>query len=96
MQIDRRDIESSLLRKGFIPEESDHHYFYHEYKGKRTGAYTYTSHGSGYKTYTEPLFRMMKKQLQLDRIKEVEELFLCPMDGDIYNQILKDKGLLNE
>jgi len=96
MQIDRDIIESSLSKKGFVREYSDHRYFHHEYNGKTTGAYTYTSHGSKYKTYSEPLFRMMKKQLRLDRIKQVEDLFLCPIDGDDYNQILKEKGLLNE
>jgi hypothetical protein len=94
MQIDRDTIESNLSDKGFVREDSHHRFFYHECNGRRTGAYTYTSHGSKYKTYSEPLFRMMKKQLRLDRIKQVEELFLCPMDGDEYIQILKGKGLL--
>jgi hypothetical protein len=96
MQIPRDTIESSLPKKGFVREDSHHRYFYHEYEERITGAYTYTSHGSKYKTYSEPLFRMMKKQLRLDRIKQVEDLFLCPIDGDDYNQILKEKGLLNE
>jgi hypothetical protein len=39
---------------------------------------------------------MMKKQLRLDRVKEVEDLFLCPIDGDGYNQKLREKGYLNE
>lgn len=99
MQIDRRKIESSLSNKGFVRKDDSHHrYFHHEYKGKPTGAYTYTSHGSSekYKTYSEPLFRMMKEQLHLDRVKQVEELFLCPIDGDDYNQILREKGFLEE
>jgi len=96
MQIPRDTIESSLLQKGFVREDSHHRYFYHEYRGRRTGAYTYTSHGSKYKTYSEPLFRMMKKQLCLDRVKQVEDLFLCPIDGDGYNQILREKEVLKE
>jgi len=31
MQIDRREIESSLLSKGFVREDTHHRYFYHEY-----------------------------------------------------------------
>ena len=96
MQIPRDTIESSLPKKGFVREDSHHRYFYHEYKGKRTGAYTYTSHGSKYKTYHEPLFKRMKKELRLDRVKEVEDLFLCPIDGDGYNGKLREKGYLNE
>lgn len=97
MQIDRRIIESSLIKKGFIREDSRHRYFYHEYNGKRTGAYTCTSHGGSekYKSYSEPFFKIIRKHLFLDRVKQVEELFMCPMDGDSYNQILRDKGLLN-
>jgi len=96
MQIPRDTIESSLPKKGFVREDSHHRFFYHEYEGKTTGAYTYTSHGSKHKTYSEPLFKMMKKQLHLDRVKQVEELFLCPIDGNDYNQILREKGRLKE
>lgn len=38
MQIDRKLIESSLRKKGFIEEKGPHKYFYHEVEGKRTGA----------------------------------------------------------
>lgn len=99
MQIDRRKIESSLSKKGFVREDDSHHrYFKHEYQGKRTGAYACTSHGGSkkYKAYSEPFFRMMKRHLFLDRVKQVEELFLCPIDGDDYNQILRKKGFLRE
>ncbi len=96
MQIDRDIIESSLSKKGFVREDSHHRYFYHEYEGKRTGLYTYTSHGSKHKTYPEALLKQMKKQLRLDRLKQVEELFLCPINGEGYNQILKEKGFLTE
>jgi hypothetical protein len=93
MQIDRKTIESNLPTKGFVREDSKHRYFYHEYQGKRTGAYTYTSHGSGYKTYGINLIKMMKTQLRLNNNKEVFNLCECPIDGDDYNQILIDKGL---
>ncbi len=96
MQIDRDTIESSLPNKGFVRQDSHHRFFYHEYHGKRTGAYTYTSHGSKYKTYSDPLFRIMKKQLRLDRVNQVTGLFLCPMDGEDYNNILREKGLLEK
>jgi hypothetical protein len=94
MQIGRKKIESGLLSKGFVRgEETHHNYFYHIYSGKRTGAYTYTSHGSRYKTYGISLIKMMKTQLKLDNNKEVFNLCTCPMDGDEYNQKLIDKGV---
>lgn len=94
MQIERRKIESSLVSKGFVKDDTHHKYFYHEYQGLRTGLYTYTSHGSKYKTYGMPLLKRMKKELKLDAIKQAIDLFECPMTKHGYNQILKDKGLL--
>lgn len=91
MQIERRTIESNLCSKGFVREDSDHRYFYHEYRGKRTGAYTYTSHGSNYKTYDVTLLKRMKKLLRLDTTKQVFDLCTCPIEKDDYNQILKNK-----
>ena len=94
MQIDRKEIESSLVAKGFVKEDSHHRYFYHEVKGKRTGISTHTSHGSDYKTYGDNLLRLIKKQLRLDALSQVADLFKCPMTGDDYNEILKKKDLL--
>lgn len=94
MQIERRIIESNLPSKGFIRDDTHHRYFYHEYQGQRTGTYTYTSHGSKYKIYRENLLGMMKRQLRLNTIRQVIDLFKCPITGDDYNQILKDKGLI--
>ncbi len=77
-------------------DDGDHRYFYHEFKGKRTGCYTFTSHGSGYNDYNETLLVRMKKPLHLDRLKEVCDLCSCPMDGETYNQILRTKGLITD
>lgn len=93
MQVDRHDIERNLLRKGFIQEESDHRYFYHEVEGKRTGAYTCTSRGSGYKVYGTPLLGQMKTQLRLNTIREVADLCKCPISAEDYNELLRKKGV---
>ncbi len=94
MQIDRREIESSLLSKGFVREDTHHRYFYHKYKGKRTGIYTYTLRGKKYKTYITPLLQRMKKELRLDTIKQVIDLYKCPISKEDYNNILKEKGII--
>lgn len=94
MQIDRRKIESSLLKKGFVKEEAaDHKYFYHEYNGKRTGISTHTSHGSGYKTYGDNLISMIKRQLRLDTNNQIRDFLLCPMTSAEYIQILTEKNI---
>ena len=96
MQVDKRKIELSLTKKGFIKEEAHHTYFYHEYNGKKTGIYTYTSHGSKSKVCGNPLLSMMKKQLKLDILHQVVDLFKYPMSEKEYNQILKDKNFLKQ
>lgn len=93
MQIDRKLIESALRKKGFIVEIGSHKYFYHEVNGKRTGVHTYTSHGSGYKSYGDNLLHLMKKQLRLDSLNQIKRLMECPMDAEEYNTILKQKGI---
>lgn len=93
MQVDRRVIESSLLSKGFEKQESSHHtYFHHIYVGKYTGATTYTSRGTKYKTYNIGLLGKMKKQLLLGSTKDVYDLCSCPMTGEAYLQYLKDNN----
>jgi hypothetical protein len=94
-QVPRDTIENNLPKKGFVLENAAHRYFYHEYKGKRTGAYTYTSHGSGYKTYGDQLLKRMKIELRLDTLKDVRDLLTCPMDGEAYNTRLIEKGVFS-
>ncbi len=93
MPIDRKIIESSLRKKGFIEEGGDHKYFYHEVNGKRTGSYTFISRGSGYKTYGDTLLKRMCVQLRLNTLTQVKRLLECPMDMDEYNSILRKKGI---
>jgi hypothetical protein len=93
-QIDRATIERSLLRKGFVLQETHHRYYYHEFEGRRSRAYTYVSTGSSYKTYGESLLKMMKKQLCLDTLQDVKRLLECQMDGAEFNEKMRTKGLL--
>ncbi|MDP2682274.1 MAG: hypothetical protein Q8P28_05640 [Deltaproteobacteria bacterium] len=96
MPIERKLIEASLRKKGFIQEGGDHKYFYHEVNGKRTGAYAFVSRGSGYKTYDDNLLSAIKKELRLDTLRETRDLLQCPMSGDEYNSVLREKGILNK
>lgn len=94
MDIQRQKIESALKKKGFVESSGDHKYFHHEVNGKRTGAYTFTSRGSNYKTYGITLLKIMKRQLYLDSLEQVCDLFNCPIDREAYNGILKCKRII--
>ncbi len=93
MQIEKRDVESSLPKKGFERDASrDHIYFNHRYQGKYTGISTYVSHGA--KSIGDPLIQQMKKQLHLNNSHQVVDLVNCPISSEEYIQILKTKGQL--
>jgi len=96
MTVERRLAERSLKKKGFVKEKGkDHHiYYYHEYDGKRTGAYTFFSHTAKIKTIGSDLLKKMSRELYLDSIEETASLLACPMDGETYRRLLSDKGLL--
>ena len=92
MQIERRDVESALPKKGFRREDTHHIYFHHFYQGKYTGIFTYVSHGAN--TIGDSLIQLMKKQLRLNSPHQVIGLVNCPISGDEYNQILKSRNQL--
>ena len=94
MPVERKKIEKSLPRKGFVRHDGHHRYFHHQYRGKRTGLYAFTSHGSQYKTYDDSLLRPMKVQLGLDTLQQVRDLVECPISGEGYLAILRSKGLI--
>jgi hypothetical protein len=72
--IERKQIETSLRKKGFVQEGGDHRYFYREVGGRRTGAYSFTSRGTGHKTYHDNLLSAIKKELRLDSMNQVKRL----------------------
>ncbi|MEW6534547.1 MAG: hypothetical protein AB1454_02865 [Candidatus Auribacterota bacterium] len=94
--LDRKEIEKKLPTKSFVRNEQSHHiYFNHYYDGKKTGIYTYISHSPKIKTYSGALLKSMQKQLRLDSLDEVVNLVKCPLTLEQYNNILREKGILN-
>ncbi len=96
MQLDRREIERALLKKGFVEEGGDHKYFYHEIAGKRTGAYAYVSRGSSYKTYGANLIKRMRITLLLESTKHVYHLVKCPLSAGRYSELVSSQERDNE
>lgn len=94
MQLDRKEIESALTKKGFERREGPHTYFYHIYEGKYSGIRTHTSRGTKYKSYGRGLLGAMKKQLRLSSSAQLRDLVKCHINGDEYNEILKESGFL--
>ena len=94
MPRDKKQIESSLLVKGFEQKEGDHHFFsYRSYAGKKTAVFTKTSHTPKMKSISDELLSQMARQCKLTK-QQFLELVDCPMNRDRYELILAAKELL--
>jgi hypothetical protein len=94
VQRDKRQIEASLVAKGFERQEGDHHFFcYRATTGKKTMAFTKTSHTPKMKTITDELLSRMAKQCKLNKQKFIE-LIDCPLDRQGYEKLLASQELL--
>ncbi len=94
MQRDKRKVESSLQKKGFVREPERKHVFfvYCTLEGKRTSVSTHTSHGS-VKSLSVSLLGDMASQCQLDK-QDFLDLVDCPMDREKYEKILRDNDVI--
>lgn len=82
---------AALLKKGFIKDESHHHYFEFWHEGKLISR-TYTSHSS--KEIDEYLISAMRKQCKMDK-----QFFLafieCSKSKDDYLNLLIAGNFIN-
>lgn len=92
LKIKTRRICSALKKKGFESEESHHTHFWFYHNGLRTHIKTRISHGD--EEYGDGLLSAMKKQLQLDSMKDLEDLIDCHMSQIDYTKHLQDKNQL--
>lgn len=94
MPRDKSRVESSLREKGFLQDDSHHHYYvYHTKEGKKTRAKTKTSHTKKPKDISDYLLNQMARQCFLSNT-EFLELVDCPMDRDRYEKTLNEKELI--
>ena len=84
-------IKNSLTSKGFKPEYTHHEMFWLYVDDKRTGIRTRISHGKN--EYGDNLLGQMARQIKLKRA-ELDDLIDCPLTGEAYLTILKDKDFL--
>lgn len=96
MKVARRDVGSNLPKKGFRKNKSgDHIYFYHEWNGRETGAYTKISHTKKMKDIGGGLLTAMKLQLKLEANKQVVDLVTCPMSKEEYLEWLVEQRVFS-
>ena len=82
MPLPHRDVEASLLRKGFRQREDDHSYFvYYHMDGLKSRFSAKTSHGRA--EISDSLLRIMAKQVGLTN-KDFLDLVDCPLSREAY------------
>ena len=91
------EVRKNLRGKGFREETDRHHIFLRLIvDGKKTHIYTKCSHGANSDDVGHAVASSMKRQLGLDTRQQLNDLVNCPMDYDIYLNILSANGQLSK
>ncbi len=89
----KRDVESTLLKKGFQRDHGDHVWFiYYTQEGKKTTVRTKTSHGST-KDLGDSLLKEMSRQVRISK-SQFLDLIDCPLSQAAYEKLLSEGGYL--
>jgi len=84
-----KELDTVLRKKGFIPLERNHTYYFLCDENKKTGIFTKLSHGM--KEYSRDLLSQMAKQLSLSNT-EFEQLLDCPINHEGLIKLLREKN----
>jgi hypothetical protein len=80
------------MSKGFREESGGHRRLFLYVDGERTSVWTEVSHGE--KQYCGNLLVLVKRELKLGSIKDVQKLIDCPMTYDAYVSGLRKDGII--
>ncbi len=92
--VGRQQIIKVLSQKGFVIIEKKRHLFlvFTDGAGRQSDIRTFLSRGSGYNEYSLPLLKVMKNELRLERLQQLEELLNCPLSEQDYRALLVTQG----
>ena len=86
-----KTIAAALKKKGFSKKQSHHTYFIFLHNGKKTGIYTYLSHGK--KEISKTLRSMMAEQLRLSP-SDFDEVIDCTKSKEELVRFYEECGFL--
>jgi len=90
----KRDVEASLLKKGFKKVESDHSYFvYYTSEDLKSRVRTKTSHGAKNNDISDHWLSAMASQCRISN-KQFRDLIECPLSREKYEALLLAQGIL--
>ena len=91
-----KDIEKALLAKGFekgsSKKKSHHHFYNFIYDSRKTGVYTFLSHGSKHADYSTSLMNKIKHQLKFKESSTADAFLDCPFKQEQYIDMLRKAG----
>jgi hypothetical protein len=88
-----KDLDRSLLAKGFKKEATHHNMYWLHLGGKKTGVRTRLSHGET--EYRENLISQVAKQLGLTK-GELFNFVECTLSGDQYAKLMLDRKIVRQ
>jgi len=88
--LDSTKTHQSLLKKGFVQAQGDHHFYLFYYNGKIV-AKTKLSHNN--QDIGDRLISKMYKQCQISK-NQFFDLINCPLGEKEYINILKEQGVI--
>jgi len=87
-----KQIMKGLEKKGFKKVSTHHHiFFYYTLQGVKTSIRTKISHGK--REYDDILLKQISKQLKIEK-GELDQLIDCPLGQKEYEEILKNKKII--
>ena len=84
-----KDVEQSLLRKGFVKDNDRHRIFWFQHNGEREKIRTMTSHNN--QDIDDYLQAEMARQMFLTK-KEFVSFVSCTISGESYVKLMKERG----
>lgn len=95
MPLQRRDVESALVKKGFVHTEgANHGQFRLHVAGKRTEFATSLSRGTNYRELSDDLVSKIAGQVGLQK-REFVSLVECTLSAAGYLKLLRDQKKLD-
>jgi hypothetical protein len=84
------------IKKQFTVKERIGNHIYYEiwYRGVKVKE-THHSHGSGGKEISDDILQKIKRQLNLNNIRQLYDLKNCPMTAEDYFNLLKEKNVIS-
>jgi hypothetical protein len=94
MPREKRTVESSLQKKGFVLKKRDHNFFiYWTISGLKSNILTKTSHAKQPKDISDNLLSRMAKQCYISR-PDFLNLVDCSLTREAYEKLLYEAGIL--